>query len=125
MANEGIQGALDWVGYPTGAGTPVPLPPTVPGLYPFDFVGYGVGVPRPTTRFGHGTGIGGKRLLPMIVAMHEERSLLDSMKAAQSQRRLQQIARGEMFKKRVKAIEERRQRRQIETAIYSIVLSEV
>ncbi len=125
--SAGLVGSVDFVGYPMGVGQPVPLSGTPhAGLHGLiDFVGYPVGGAVSVALAGKGKGFGGKRFYSMMLQMEMDRSVLDRLKPMRGQMELERIARGEIFKNQVKKIEKKREKRKIEAAVYTVLLSEV
>lgn len=84
--SQGIDGILDFVGYPTGtAGGNIPSPPpaVIPGFYGLlDFVGYPVGsLGGAIPAKGKGKGYFGRILNQYIYAQEMQRSILQDQKS--------------------------------------------
>lgn len=120
---DGIQGLLDFVGYPVSDPQNVGAPQVPVGFYGLlDFTGIPYGDPNNVPTTGKANGVGGRHLVRYILAQQEHQSLLDHARRNAQQEALS------LFQARVEGqwLEYQRElARQRDNTIFAALLAEV
>lgn len=122
----GLQGLIDFVGYPVGQAEPPPIPPAAPGGFHglIDFVGYPVGGATPSPR-GGAFGLPRQVLARRLMAVQAMRSVLDKVGKREFEEYVRRQAVSDLAKRAAYAAEVAYQNRERARAAYAVVLAEL